>query len=1190
MNHIYKTIFNKITGKISVVSEKTTNAYQSEKGKTSSASGSEITYEDNHRNESLYKTKYGILPLSIALILSTFSVSNVLAETYNGDVNTLKNSSNIVGNLNNLIVRNNVSGIIATDASGNPLDSGVTTNINYIQGSAPGFVISGYNFVNWDQSSESINTSNNIVNLMQGNINENVYSGAAHSSQTIASLDCSTSGSNCINTSVYKNLDNKTLQANNNKVHVSQSNNNLNVQGDIYSGYTGFNFVVEDQKAGISDGNDSPDSRIQTSVSASFLANENQVLIDNNEGVFNNISAGYAGISFNTGNLTAGSDNIPVNNEGNYPIAQTLVLIGTTDQIVTLDANKNIIMVNGKNNKVSDINSGYTNVSLLAGNQNAGTSEKDMSLTIDNRIEGWADVRLEAQGLTTNANDNKVLINNEGNQFANINVGSGNLIMESLDVNGGSVNIDNSYNSSIKVDASNMSTNSTIQNTNNNEVLINSGKNTFNDINVGNSSIKIKTGNITAGDITLSQSAPNTRLEAPAFVEQFITSKLTAENNKAIINANNNSFNNINVGNAEINIDVGTISAGIVKAPNNPTNLYVNSSAYIDISNTKLNANNNEIYIEGENNKVSDIISGSAKLNINIGDIKGGQALINNILVNSSTTDASLDLNLENYQASASNNKIDLKGSSAVSGNVYTGYIDFNINHGSVENANGTEGEINTSFVGTEAFAKNNVINIEGSHKFTNSDSTIYGGYLNYNKDKGYLPESYDIFTGNTLNYSNSEAIKIKEIGNFQTYNFSLNPELANTGIAMIQANNILLGATPDNISDGSTTASDINVIGIQAGRTLFGGDKIIMLKATDSLVGLGESDDVDGVSQPSTTVAQQGISLKYDVKTDVDYANKEVTATILNNQPTVNPQLKPLLEGNLSGLMLLTRGADQLEGLDDQHKRGLYPFVIASGQHSRYNSGSNIKSDSGLFTVGFSVYDDKTTWGMFIENGWDSYKTHNSFNHAADVNGKGHNRFNGYGVFANYQFDNNWYLDGTLRAGRLKTAFETSDLRNLATGEIASYDIKGNYYGAILKGGRDWAWNDRNTVDLSAKYSWVGTESHNLTVAGDPIHFDALNSHRILLNAENNYQFNPELSFISGLGYEQELAGKAKGTTYGIYDIDEASVKGGTGIITAGLHYEPSQYKRLSIDLKGSGYFGKREGGSALLKVDYKF
>ncbi|MDM7852821.1 hypothetical protein [Pseudochrobactrum kiredjianiae] len=60
----------------------------------------------------------------------------------------------------------------------------------------------------------------------------------------------------------------------------------------------------------------------------------------------------------------------------------------------------------------------------------------------------------------------------------------------------------------------------------------------------------------------------------------------------------------------------------------------------------------------------------------------------------------------------------------------------------------------------------------------------------------------------------------------------------------------------------------------------------------------------------------QQGISLLYDVETKIENDKNQVIAIIQNGHDPVgpknldlkvNPQLKSLLEGNLSGLMLLT-------------------------------------------------------------------------------------------------------------------------------------------------------------------------------------------------------------------------------------------------------------------------------------------
>lgn len=121
----------------------------------------------------------------------------------------------------------------------------------------------------------------------------------------------------------------------------------------------------------------------------------------------------------------------------------------------------------------------------------------------------------------------------------------------------------------------------------------------------------------------------------------------------------------------------------------------------------------------------------------------------------------------------------------------------------------------------------------------------------------------------------------------------------------------------------------------------------------------------------------------------------------------------KALLAGNLSGLMLLTRGADDVADnlfgvISEQNKqRGWIPFVTFSSNHSRYDTGSSIKSNGGLLTAGLSFQQDQWTLGLLVENGWDSYKTQNDFAHAQEVKGKGHNRFNGLGLYGHYDFMN---------------------------------------------------------------------------------------------------------------------------------------------------------------------------------------
>ena len=131
---------------------------------------------------------------------------------------------------------------------------------------------------------------------------------------------------------------------------------------------------------------------------------------------------------------------------------------------------------------------------------------------------------------------------------------------------------------------------------------------------------------------------------------------------------------------------------------------------------------------------------------------------------------------------------------------------------------------------------------------------------------------------------------------------------------------------------------------------------------------------------------------------------------------------------------------------------------------------------------------------------------------------------------------------------------------------------------------------NPNNKFDLSLKYLWSNVESNDVKVAGDQIHFDSLDSHRLRLNGENSYQLNKNISLLTGVGFEYELDGKASATTYGIFDIDAPSVKGTTGLGTLGLSYTPTANNNLSIDLKGTGYVGQREGVSGQIQFEYRF
>ncbi|MGJ3351860.1 autotransporter outer membrane beta-barrel domain-containing protein, partial [Morganella sp. Je.2.23] len=308
-----------------------------------------------------------------------------------------------------------------------------------------------------------------------------------------------------------------------------------------------------------------------------------------------------------------------------------------------------------------------------------------------------------------------------------------------------------------------------------------------------------------------------------------------------------------------------------------------------------------------------------------------------------------------------------------------------------------------------------------------------------------------------------------------------------------------------------------------------------------------------------------------------------------------VNPQLKALSEGHLASAMMLTRGGDTLayntvHTIRHQNPdNGLAPFVTLSGDKTRYNSGSHIDAKDGRLTGGLSYLTDNLVGAVLIESGWGSYNTHNSFDAQNDVNGDGHSRYTGAAVLGHYDFDSGVFAEASLRAGKNRNTFDTRDIVNLSTGEQARYNLDSNYLGAHIGTGYSKALDEKNTADVAAKYLWTQLKGKDVTVAGDKIHFDDINSQRIRLDAGLSHRYTEAVTVRAGLGYEYEFDGKAKASTYG-YDIAEPGVQGSTGILTLGTQVKPLAAQPLSMDINLNGYTGKRDGVGGSIKFSYVF
>lgn len=1133
----------------------------------------------------LFVAKTGSILLMTALYSNTFAQT----VTYDGTnaLNTaqLEVASSIGAGLPAWMKVNN-QGLIYRNA-GNTVTTKADLIIDYTTGVAPNFIIGGYS----DNGSE---VKENTVTIKNGAVDGSVYGGLSHTTEEQFDI-VGPSGTNDVSAITNADLDDSNATARDNKVIVENGNS---VTGSVYGsnatilaqgGNTtpGDNPVAKDSDLGISSRALSRGYARDTIATAEYSS----VRVGDDTSVGDSISGGYANITATAGTSDTTGHPINFNRYTDISASSTAVAINAT---VTADHNGatmgNNVSVGGDVYaghaslivKTDKATAGVVNTTLEGDNKSTTTSASGSSSVSANRSTITATYNYASTG-------DKALI--DGSFYG----GYANMITTANEGIAGEANIVNTYNNkSLSAFANSYATN-TIYNSKVsadwNMIMLGNNATVNSSIYGGYANIMSTSGTATGGISTSTSTNDQGSANSGAFTWIDAEDTMVTANSNSVLLSNNASVGSrVYGGYANLALTAGTASAGQVDAKSSTNS----ASAAISASGLSVTANYNSAMVEN-GATVSDNLYGSyASIVITGGTAKGGIGKEDTF----KKVDASIDAT--NNKVSANSNLASFNGI-LQNGSIYGGYAVFEITQGITIPAAGGEEDNSVTLTGSKAQAIKNMVSIRDNARFNSSDSSLYGGYLAYNQ--GFAPESYDVFTDNSLNYSAKNPARFNTVANFENYYFTLNPVYVNTDTALITADTIVLGADASNNSNGSTTPSTIRILGIRSGPLLYVGDEFSLMQALSNFTANGDA-------QNDTFFAQQGISLLYDIETNIDETNKKVTATVVGCQiyitaedcpartiaaARVNPQLKALSEGRLASAMLVTRGADTIaynafNAINAQKAdQALTPFIITSGDHVRYNSGSHIKSNDFLLTGGLAYQHNNLTAAAFIEGGWGNYDSHNSFSNAISVNGDGHSRYYGVGAFGHYDFNNGIYTDSSLRFGRSHNTFST-DILNFATGEKANYKLKNNYMSAHIGVGHIKKLNDKDQLDLSAKYLWTTLGGKKADVTGDPIHFKRINSQRVRLNGEMQHQYNNSVSLRGGLGYEYEFDSKAKATTYDIYQIKAPRVKGSTGIVSLGTTIKPITNQKLTLDIDTNGYLGKRKGFGGSLKVQYAF
>ena len=576
------------------------------------------------------------------------------------------------------------------------------------------------------------------------------------------------------------------------------------------------------------------------------------------------------------------------------------------------------------------------------------------------------------------------------------------------------------------------------------------------------------------------------------------------------------------------------------------------------------------------------------------------------------------------FSGDATGNSVTITGGT-IAGMIYGGNsVAGDANNNTVTISGGTIKNDITGGYSADQKADDNTVTISGSPEISSSVQ-IWGGNARTGVSNntvnilspitvsliqgGYVANSDGQVTGNTLNVA-AKGITAQRVQGFQNMNFYLPSDIAN--------NDTMLTVNGDAATD---------VKGVTFGAAVLSGVKLAKGDTVNLITnpsGLTTDDTLK--STESATLAKASFlsanSLTTDDKYELSISKKDantIIATVDNvteqkadeggsgkKTVSISDVLKSPVETRAGVVTLVNAGADLLvsQGMSNAadaaaaertegdaaaapRAGGFAPFAAVSFGKLRAESGSHVDNKGIGMNLGFAREiankNGKLLVGPVIEYGHGSYDSYQDSGIKAD----GKSSYWGIGVIAKQTNHNGFYYEGSLRAGRTKSDYN-SDLR---PGLHVNYDSSATYWAAHLGVGKLVDIGHDNTLDYYGKYfySHTGSDSTYLNGANETANFDAVNSHRIRLGARLTHALNEKNKLYGGLAWQYEFKGDARATYSVSGEAPSPSVKGSSGMIELGWQVKPGK-SPMTIDLGVTGWVGKQRGITANLQANWTF
>ena len=303
----------------------------------------------------------------------------------------------------------------------------------------------------------------------------------------------------------------------------------------------------------------------------------------------------------------------------------------------------------------------------------------------------------------------------------------------------------------------------------------------------------------------------------------------------------------------------------------------------------------------------------------------------------------------------------------------------------------------------------------------------------------------------------------------------------------------------------------------------------------------------------------------------------------------------KSPVETQSAALTMLNLGHDLLTtasyenaalAVDGEEEGSVNPFITMCANNQKLDTGSHVDLKAWNMNLGFAKKINNNSGKLIIapviEYGRGSYDSYLD----NGTHGDGDAHFWGAGLMAKQLNDDGLYYEGSLRAGRMST-----DYQSAVAGGI-KYDSDATYYAAHLGMGKVVQLNDKDTIDYYGKLFYTRQQGDKVTVGtGATYDFDATTSLRTRLGARYTHQLSEKNAFYAGLAWQHEFDGESNAivaTTLGSASAPAPSMKGDTGIMELGWRVNNSDKFELGLGVNGS--VGKQKGVGFNLSLNFSF